>query len=233
MTAAYINEQFAREIAQHEMKIIRNDDVHRHIRFSRPGTSCMHFDLITWPGYLCYTGDMGTYVFSRLADMFQFFRRSKRDYAIDHRYWAEKVEAADRSDGLRKFSVEKFQAYVNTWIDEREADEKPDAEDEPEEFAKHAAAFAELRAAVREDVLSADDNDVRCYDAMNNFRHEGDAWRALYGDKADFEFYDAWDGWDCSTHEYTHRFLWCCEALAWAIAKYDVETAPAAAEVPA
>lgn len=165
--------------------------------------------------------------------MFQFFRRSKRDYAIDNRYWAEKVEAADNGDGLRKFSFEKFQAHVRSWIDEREESEKPDAEEEPEEFAKHTAAVAELRAAVHEDVLSADSNDVRCYDAMNDFRHEGEAWSACFGDKATFEFSDVWDGWDSSTQEYTHLFLWCCEALAWAIAKYDVETAPAAAEVVA
>lgn len=54
--------------------MLHEDGIYRHIRFRQPGTMCMHFDLITWPGYLCYTGDMGTYVFTRLADMFEFFR---------------------------------------------------------------------------------------------------------------------------------------------------------------
>ena len=70
---------FLRDVAEHEMIVVRDDGVHRHIRFKKPGTSCMHFDLITWPGYLCYTGDMGTYVFSRLTDMFEFFR-TDREY---------------------------------------------------------------------------------------------------------------------------------------------------------
>ena len=28
------------------------------------------FDIVTWPGYLCYSGDMGCFVFTRLPDMF-------------------------------------------------------------------------------------------------------------------------------------------------------------------
>jgi len=52
---------FLKDVASHQMHIIQNDGVNRHIRFSKPGTSCYHFDLITWPGHLCYTGDMGTW----------------------------------------------------------------------------------------------------------------------------------------------------------------------------
>lgn len=56
---------FLREVSQHSMTVIRDDGVNRHLRFRRPETNCMGFDLITWAGHLCYTGDMGTYVFSR------------------------------------------------------------------------------------------------------------------------------------------------------------------------
>jgi len=74
----------------------------------------MHFDLLTWPGYLCYTGDMGTYVFRRLHDMFQFFRRGESigERCIDIRYWAEKLEAIDRVDGVREWTPEKFREEV-------------------------------------------------------------------------------------------------------------------------
>lgn len=230
MTADII-ERFNRDIAEHAIEIIRNEGVYRHIRFSQPNSSCMYFDLITWPGYLCYTGDMGTYVFTRLRDMFQFFRRSDKSYSIDMRYWAEKCEAADGGRDVREFSYEKFQAYIRDWVNEREQDERPDA-DEPEELAKHTAAYAELRAAVEDEVTCADSNDVRCYDAANDFRHDGDAWQAYYGPKSTFEFSDLWDGFDCVTKEYTHRFQWCCQALAWGIEQFDKATAPAA-EVPA
>ncbi len=66
--------RFLKDVANHEMQIIRDDGVQRHLRFKKPGTMCYHFDLITWGGHLCYTGDMGTYVFTRVHDMFDFFR---------------------------------------------------------------------------------------------------------------------------------------------------------------
>jgi hypothetical protein len=219
---------FLRDVAGHAMVVIRNDGVYRHIRFAKPGTNCMHFDLITWPGYLCYTGDMGTYVFTRLRDMFEFFRRSDKSYRIDMRYWAEKCEADDKGDGLRKFSYEKFQTYIREWVTEREEESRPD--DEPEELVKHTAAYAELRAAVEDEVVNADDNSTRCYDAANDFRHDGEAWRAVHGETSTFEFSDLWDGFDSGTHEYTHRFVWCCYALAWGIEQFDKATAPVAEE---
>ena len=46
-------QRFLTDAAQHEMTIIRDDGVHRHIQFKRPGTRCYQFDLIRWPGYLC------------------------------------------------------------------------------------------------------------------------------------------------------------------------------------
>ena len=58
--------RFQHDIATHQVVILRDDGVYRHIRFKRPTTMCMHFDLVTWPGYLCYSGDMGCFVFSRL-----------------------------------------------------------------------------------------------------------------------------------------------------------------------
>src|SRR5690348_13144744 len=96
---------FLKDVSTHEMIVIRDDGANRHIRFKRPGTSCMYFDLITWPGYLCYTGDMGTYVFSRLEDMFEFFRtdrdynkRKGRELSINPKYWGEKLQAVDSAD---------------------------------------------------------------------------------------------------------------------------------------
>lgn len=228
---ADITKQFSRDIAEHAIEIIRNDGIYRHIRFSQPNTSCMHFDLITWPGYLCYTGDMGTYVFTRLHDMFEFFRRRDKSYSIDMRYWAEKCEAADGGRDVREFSYKKFQAYIRDWVSESEQGDRPDA-DMSDELARHTAAYAELSAAVEDEVTSADSNDTRCYDAANDFRHDGEAWREYFGPNATFEFSDLWDGFDHCTKEYTHRFQWCCQALAWGIEQFDKATAPAAEVAP-
>jgi hypothetical protein len=114
-------EQFLKDVAEHQMQILHYDGVRRHIRFKRPGTGCYYFDLVTWPGALCYTGDMGTYVFSRLEDMFEFFRVDRRNgVEINPSYWAEKCISIDRS-GLTEFSPDRLHERVSEWLDEAEA----------------------------------------------------------------------------------------------------------------
>ena len=112
-------EHFLRDVASHQMEVLRDDGTHRHLRFQAPGSTDMHFDLITWPGYLCFTGDMGTYVFRRLKDMFNFFRPaddacSSRDPLenIDHQNWAEKLEATDKGDGHSDFDPRAFKREI-------------------------------------------------------------------------------------------------------------------------
>lgn len=192
-------DQFNGDIAQHQMKIIRDDGVVRHIRFKRPETTCMHFDLLTWPGYLCYTGDMGTYVFRRLEDMFKFFRRSptSEPYSIDFRYWAEKLEAVDRCDGVCEWSLEAFRANVRDYVEQHTGDDE-DWSDERK---------LALRQEVEERVCAAADNsEHHAWTALHNFEHDG------------FSFRD----WERNCEIWTRRFLWCCHALEWAISTYDV-----------
>lgn len=57
--------RFPSDIATHRMTVIKDDGVYRHLRFRRPDTNCYSFDILTWPGYLAYVGDMGDYVFQR------------------------------------------------------------------------------------------------------------------------------------------------------------------------
>ena len=228
MSATCTEERFLRDVAKHEMTVIRDDGVHRHIRFKQPDSSMMFFDLITWPGFLCYCGDMGTYVFQRTQDMFGFFRKNGRLDGIDHRYWAEKIEAADRT-GVEKHTHDEFTRQINDWVDQQAEGDKPD-DDEPEQLALWAEAYAELRAAVESEVLSADSNEVRCFDAANDFTHAGDAWKAFHGPNAKFQFTDFWE---VDTKEYTPHFLGCCYALAWGIEQYDAAKRLAAEAVPA
>lgn len=237
-------EQFLRDVAAHAMKIVREDDVYRHIRFQRPGTMCMHFDLVTWPGYLCYTGDMGTYVFTRVRDMFSFFRRSEKEnlFGIDLHYWAEKIEAGDRrgrGNGVKEFSKAKFDANVREWVEDfiKSDTDQPDEDADAGERALHACAVKDLREAVEREVIGADDNDIRSFDAAQDFSfgaEDSEAWNAHFGAERTFEFTDFWE---VDHDEYTHRFQWCCFALAWAIKQFDdakAASAPAVdAEVPA
>lgn len=215
--------EFDQAIARHTMTVIRDEGMYRHLRFKAPETMSMHFDVITWPNYLCYTGDMGTYVFRRLTNMFVFFRRESKEYPIDKRYWAEKVEAADKSDGIKEFCFDIFKKNILDWIASHKTETTPDENASDEVRLSHQAAFEELLANVQDEVLTVDHNGVRAFDAANDFRHEGEAYRAYFGEKGTFEFRDFWE---TDNTQFTYRFVWCCFALEWAIDVYDAAKAP-------
>lgn len=89
--------RFIRDVSSHQLSVIRDNGLYRHLRFSRPNTRAYSFDIVTWPGYLAVTGDMGTWTFSRITDMFEFFTDThfgRRDsFHINPGYWSEKFEA--------------------------------------------------------------------------------------------------------------------------------------------
>jgi hypothetical protein len=218
-------ELFLRDVAEHQMIVLRDDGLYRHIRFKQPGTMSMYFDLITWPGRLCYTGDMGTYVFQRLEDMFQFFRvdreyavsRNKRLY-INLGYWTEKLVAVDggRFGGKSmEFSKEKFRTVINEyrvrWM--RDAKER-DLLDKDQR--------RDLWEAVESEVLDVmdDDDGTRTECAAYDFHHEN----RLSGRTWHFE-----DLFEHNFKEYTFHMVWCCYALAWGIQQYDDAKAPSTA----
>lgn len=130
MLDALTEKQFNRDIATHQIDVLRDDGVYRHVRCRRPGTGCMGFDIVTWPGYLAYSGDMGDYMFTRLNDMFDFFRNSWG--RINPGYWAEKCVAADKSDGISEFNVDTFRSAI---IDSAKLDLELDDDDELPEDA--------------------------------------------------------------------------------------------------
>jgi hypothetical protein len=202
MTEEY--EQFARfnsEIKDHAVTVLRDDGLYRHLRCAKRGTYCGSFDIITWPGHLCYAGDMGCYVFTRLKDMFEFFR-GRETAVIDRGYLAEKAVADDRHGGIREYSEELFRAAVKLRFDEFvENDTLP------------ADEAADLWREIEDDVLSSSDNHHDAVDAAMNFRWAPD------GDRRGREVFA--DFYEHRLEEYTCRFWWCCYAIPWAIARYD------------
>lgn len=154
----------------------------------------MHFDLITIPGKLIYTGDMGTFVFERLPDMFDFFRSD--DLKINLSYWCQKLIASECNgrwaSGAKEFCRQKFIRNIVQWI--RESD---------------ATGRAEILSEVRRSVLpllEEDDSGMAAMVAVHEFRHNG------------FVFTDFFD---TDPTQYTTRFVWCSYALAWGIEQYD------------
>lgn len=92
-------EVFLNRVRDHELTVLIDDGTRRHIRFRKPASPDDSFDLITWSWHLCITGDMGTYVFSRIEDMFDFHRlKMGGDNSLhpDLGYWAQKLLAVDR-----------------------------------------------------------------------------------------------------------------------------------------
>ncbi len=65
---------FALNTADHELTTLHDDGIYRHILMSKPGTGLYRYELITWPGHLAISGDLDSYVFARVDDMFTFFR---------------------------------------------------------------------------------------------------------------------------------------------------------------
>lgn len=199
-------QEFLNEVREHQIIVIRDDGVNRHLRFKRPNTSCMHFDLITWPGYLCYTGDMGTYVFRRLEDMFEFFRTDANSdwlkskgltLGINLSYWGEKLEAIDRGDGFRNWSEDKFKARLrevfDQWVESELDPSKIDlAWESVERDVIYAMEYGGKEHAYRS------------------------AMECKINDKHPFQ-----DFYEIDTDDYSHRFVWCCYALAWGIKSYD------------
>lgn len=103
------------------MTILMDNGIYRHLRFQKPKSSNQWFDIVTWPGYLAYSGDMGCFMFTRLKDMFEFFRDGREDgrLHINQSYWGEKLEAVDRcgSSGSHvAFSTDRVREHVEDQI---------------------------------------------------------------------------------------------------------------------
>lgn len=195
-------ERFLKDVSTHKIEIIRDDGVDRHIRFKRENSYAYGFDLITWKGHLCYTGDMGTYVFARIEDMFDFFIMDKSDFNhsgnrklnINPGYWAEKVLSVDKHYGIKEYSSELFESTIKEAFRDYFEDE--------EDIEKKDKCWNEIESKV----LSYSDESEEC--AMRvviNFECDG------------FEFTDLW-GLDFK--EYTVHYIWCLYAIVWGILEY-------------
>jgi hypothetical protein len=194
-------ERFQRDVAGHTVTVLRDDGLYRHLRCANGGSYCMSFDVVTWPGYLCYAGDMGCYVFTRIRDMFEFFR-GRHTAMVDRGYLAEKCVAGDKPDGVREYGEALFEAAVRSDF---------------ETFTEEGWT-AEGKEALWENIK----DEVLIF--------AGDGLQRAVQAAQDFEFYDADSGkmrtvfhdfWEHRLEDYTARFWWCCYAIPWAIARYD------------
>ena len=101
-------EQFLKDVASHELTVNLDQGLFRDLTIMKPNSVDMHYHITTRPDYLMFTGDMGSFVFTRLNDMFNFFR-SKDEYRINTGYWTEKIEAGE----YEKYSPDAARAALN------------------------------------------------------------------------------------------------------------------------
>jgi len=191
----YLRDEFAKDVAKHEMRVVRDDGLHRHLRFRAPTSGFCWFEVVTWPGVLVINGDCGSYTFARIEDMFAFFRRP--DGAINPSYWSEKLLATDRDDAHYEYSEQKARDAVAAEM--RELRQRGASNDVVRDFRESVALDSsadELKASV----------DAWSLDVV------GEEWRV-----------DGF--WERELDDYTRRFLWNCHAIVWAIAQYDAAKA--------
>jgi hypothetical protein len=211
-------DQFAKDTANHQMEVVLDHGTNRHLRFRQPGTYCYGFDIVTWPGHLAITGDMGAAVFTRLPDMFEFFRSSghKRDgipLEINVSYWAEKCVAHDGRQ--KEFNADGFRRVVKKRYDDYVA-ERLDDENQPPEWA------SDLWEEIQDGILCLDRESTDfALAAMHDFEPQDERYRS-------FRFHDVSD-YASSVEAYSFHMVWRLYAIAYAIKAYDASRAPKAA----
>lgn len=193
-------EEFREDIKNHQLKIIHDDGLHRHLLVSEPGTGCYHYRVTTWPGYLSFSGDMGCFVFERTRDMFELFRRSIEN--INFGYLNEKLIAAGRNGDDLEYDREAFESVVKDYLDGwLEGNQDADPEFIDEQKYKVEALL----------------------DQSSEYNDESHSRFLVHDFSPDEGGVTFEDFQEHSFTRYTHKFLWCCFAIVHAVHLYDSE----------
>lgn len=183
---ARIYASFKKHTEDHELRVLHEDGLYRHLRVQAPGTRMWSWDITTWPGHLATSGDISAgYVFSREPDMLEFFARAgmRQNYysdgapCIDVRYWAEKLRGPV-SRTTEVYSPEVFLAQVKEHLDDVEI-----VGERRESILEDATAHSEVEHTAREWLA---DNEHRI---------------------------DAYDTWEWDLTEYGSGILFACYAI--------------------
>lgn len=186
---------FTLDTSTAKMKVVHEDGVHRHLSFRRPDSSMYWYDLITWPGHLCFNGDAGTWVFARVRDMFDFFDGPGD---INPGYWAEKVQAGE----TRRYDPDVARRYVTEAYDEH--------------VREQGLLWRDSRAlwgSLLTEVLAYADDEYSFRAVLQNYEFMAPNER----NRTEFTFPGTWE-WDL--RDFTPQFLWACFAIQDGIRRY-------------
>lgn len=190
-------EQFAKNVAEHTIKINIDDGLFRDFTVSREDTINQHYNITTRKGYLFFTGDMGSFTFKRCDDMLEFFRQ-KDPSNINPGYWHEKVEAANSRGGCKSFDSENAEAVLLKELEEfvSSFEITDEAKEEATEYVENIVGFNtgsewEFIAAISD-------------------------WDAESAGGMQIDDFD-WHG----TEVWSYQYIWCLYAIVHAIKLYD------------
>lgn len=189
-----VKERFLNITKDHELSILLDQGLYKHLRLMNPKSSPYWFDITTWPNYLCISGDMGCYTFSRIEDMFDFFRDKKNKLTIEPGYWEGKLQAGAEgrpTEITRRWSQLIFNKAVQNYFDQSIDD------------LSHEEVIM-LQNKVNNEILSCTG---KC-----------ESMAAIYNfESPHLDFID----FSCNCEELDFHYLWCCYAIVWAIQQYD------------
>lgn len=225
--------RFARETAAHEMTVLHDSGLYRHLRFKTPAFGSIYsFDLVTWPGCLTIRGDMHeAYTLNRLPDMFEFFRGKR----INPHYWSEKLDG--NRDRVMKYDQKLFETQVKEYVAEAIRDgwaprgigkavheeildseylsDEHEARKLLEDFEFGIGYQAKCSCKASADFSSYSDGVL--WGSSHRRQSSGDHEVTVRQSKG-FTFSDVWE-WSFSDYDWS--FLWACHAIVWGISRYD------------
>lgn len=231
-----------RQARGHEMTILHDDGLYRHLRFRSPDRGAYWFDLVTWPGCLAVRGDFGDgFTFARQSDMFAFFREPG---GIDPDYWSQKLDGP--RDRVVRYDAEIFVEAVKDRTVEAIRDgsaprgigkavkrmldwefygDEHSARRALEDF-EHGAHY-EIVCSCGASGVAADIVGLTSWRSQHRMT-AGDVHGHVFTEThvEGFRFHDTCE-WSFS--DYDWPFLWACHAITWGIAQYDAAKADAVA----
>lgn len=198
-----IKKRFLESVQYHNMKILNDDEVFRCIAFKQEDTNDYAFKLITFPGGLTITGDMGCYTFERVRDMFQFFSSPLNNLHIREDYWSEKCVSKTKRE-LQEWSSDVFKKEIQELFNSF-SDDTGLTPDQKKDYWKE----------IQEQVLDSfylESKDLT-YENMNLFTPPESVDSNIFEDFYEYTFGEG----------YSQSYLWCLYAIVWGIIKYQQE----------
>jgi hypothetical protein len=185
--------RFARDTRGHEMTVLLDQGLYRHLRFMTAGHGSIgSFQLITWPYNLVVkTGWTFHFDIDATPDMFDLFRNTAFSGEINPGYWSEKVRAG--RDEIEGFNPDLFEQQVKQHV---------------VEAIRNGDAPRGIGAEVTRDIFEWGDisHEAGARKELEDFRYEG--W--TFGETWEWKFCD-----------YTPGFLHSCHAIRHGIDVYD------------